>query len=108
MARQPNNQVYKTVVIVWLTLSIVSVVLATVTWLQLSQRLAVASDAVAVRQSLDDILRSLLDGETAQRGYVISGNPQFLEPLRISETNLPAQFDRLIDRVHEDPVLLKR
>src|SRR5258706_9994507 len=46
MYRQHNNQIYKTVVTVWLTLSIASVVLAAVTWAQLLQKLRGASDAV--------------------------------------------------------------
>jgi signal transduction histidine kinase/CheY-like chemotaxis protein len=108
MVRQPNNQVYKSVVIVWLTLSVASVVLAAITWTQLSRRLTAASEAVAIRQSVDEILKSLLDAETSQRGFVISGNSQFLEPLKIAETNLPAQFDRLGELVHPDPALVKQ
>jgi hypothetical protein len=40
MTRQPGSRFYKTVVIVWLTLSIGSVVLAIVSWMELSSKLA--------------------------------------------------------------------
>jgi CHASE3 domain sensor protein len=108
MLRQPNNTVYRTVVVVWLTLSIASVVLATINWVQLSHRLAAAREAVAVRENLDGILKSLLDAETSQRGFVITGDEQFLNPLKESQTTVPVLFDRLAELAQNDPPLLKR
>ena len=108
MVQRPNNPIYRTVVVVWLTLSIASVALAAVTWVQLSGRLKAARTAVAIREHLDGILRMLLEAETAQRGFLIAGDRQFLEPLQETETNLPLEFDRLTELVSRDPVLLKR
>ena len=54
-------------------------------------------DIVNTRQELDGIFKALLDVETGTRGYVITGDKQFLEPLNNTTTNLSARFDRLVD-----------
>ncbi|MGA2030111.1 MAG: ATP-binding protein [Verrucomicrobiota bacterium] len=60
----------------------------------------------AIRDDLNGILKSLLDMETGERGYVITGNKDFLEPFIQAETNLPAQFNDLVNLVHDDPSML--
>ena len=57
MMRQPNNQVYKTVVIVWLTLSVASVLLSAITWWQLNLRMTDARDAMAIQDEADSIIK---------------------------------------------------
>jgi signal transduction histidine kinase/CheY-like chemotaxis protein len=108
MVRQPNNQIYKTVVVVWLTLSAASVVLAAATWLELSHKLSTAREAIAINEELDSVLRLLLDIETSQRGYAITGNKDFLEPAVEAEKALPTQFDGLADLTRGDSAMLKR
>ncbi len=108
MYRQANNQIYKTVVVVWLTLSVASVILAAVTWVDLSRKLSTASEAVAIQEHIDTILRLLVDTETAQRGFTITGDERFLDPLSMGETNVPTQFERLVEIVKEDSLMLKR
>ncbi|MEO8429324.1 MAG: CHASE3 domain-containing protein [Verrucomicrobiota bacterium] len=108
MVRQPDNPVYRTVVVVWLTLSIASVVLAAVTWVDLSRKLYEAGEAVAIQGELDKILQLLLDIETAQRGYTITANEKFLEPFTFGESNLPSHFKRLVELSRQDPVMLQR
>jgi signal transduction histidine kinase/CheY-like chemotaxis protein len=107
MRRQPGNQFYKTVVVVWITLSVASVVLAAITWWQLASRLATARQGVAIRQELDEVFKLLLDTETSERGYVITGDKKFLDLLTEGETNLPARFDHLMELTHDNPSLLK-
>ncbi|MCD6049628.1 MAG: multi-sensor hybrid histidine kinase, partial [Verrucomicrobia bacterium] len=108
MLRQPSNQFYKTVVSVWLTLSVASVLLAALTWVQLSERLAVARQAVAIRSELDQVLKLVLDVETSARGFVITGNNDFLITMKEAEVLLPKKFDKLTDLTRQDPELLKR
>jgi signal transduction histidine kinase/CheY-like chemotaxis protein len=108
MIRDPNKQFYKTVVVVWLTLSIASVLLAAITWMQLSSKLAAAREAVAVQEDLDAILKLLLDVETAQRGFTITGDATYLDPLSTVATNLPKRFDHLIQIARDDAVMIKR
>jgi signal transduction histidine kinase/CheY-like chemotaxis protein len=60
-----------------------------------------------MREDLNGILKSLLDAETGARGYVITGDKKFLEPVNDGSTNLSARFDHLIELAHGDPSLLK-
>jgi diguanylate cyclase (GGDEF)-like protein len=47
---------------------------------QTTEALDAERNAVAVRDSLDKILVDLTDAETGSRGYVLTGEPSFLEP----------------------------
>ena len=107
MVRRPNNQIYKSVVLVWISLSVASVMLAGANWLRLSRQLEMATQATAVQDLVNAIMKSLLDAETAQRGFTISGTEQFLEPLNGAESILPGQFDQLVDLSRKNPPLLK-
>ena len=106
--RRSVNDMFRTVVVIWLTLSVGSVILAGLTWVQLSQRLAASTEAVALRDAVDGVLKLLLDIETGQRGFTITGDESYLEPLKRSETELPAQFERLAELARKDPTLLKK
>src|ERR1700689_2576726 len=99
MKLQTGKQFYKLVVVAWLTFSFGSVLLALVSWHQLSAQRVVGMQTSAIRDDLTGILKSLLDMETGERGYVITGNKEFLEPFNQAETNLPAQFNDLIGLV---------
>ena len=107
MLRQPNNLIYKTAVILWITLSIGSIVIAAITWWQLSTWRMAGKEVTDVREDLDQIVQSLLDVETGERGYVITGNKSSLEPFNFGQTNLVAEFNQLVNLVHDDPVLLR-
>ncbi len=106
--RDPNKQFYKTVVVVWLTLSVASVLLAAITWVQLSRKLADAREAVSIQADLDAILKLLLDTETAQRGYTITGDTSFLDPLSVVATNLPRRFEHLLQEARNDGTMIQR
>ncbi|HEY1172170.1 MAG TPA: ATP-binding protein [Verrucomicrobiae bacterium] len=108
MLRQPGNQFYKTVVLVWLTLSVASVLLAALTWLQLSERLAAARRAIVIRTEVEQVLKMLLDVETSARGFVITGENDFLVPMKQAQTALPVKFDYLAELTRNDSDLLKR
>lgn len=108
MAKLPSNHIYRTVVALWLTLSIASVMFSAVTWMQLSNRLASAREAIAIQSEADTALKLLLDAETSQRGFIITGDDKFLEPLRQTLTELPSHFERLTELTREDPALLEK
>jgi signal transduction histidine kinase/CheY-like chemotaxis protein len=108
MIRSPNKQVYKNVVLIWISLSIASVILSGANWFQLSRELKAATQATITQDSINALFQSLIDAETAQRGFTITGDETFLEPLNQAEARLPGQFDKLIGLVHRDPTLLKR
>jgi signal transduction histidine kinase/CheY-like chemotaxis protein len=94
--------------VVWLTLSIGSVIVAAVTWVQLSEKLASARHAFDVEVAAQQVLRLLVDCETGERGFVITGDEAFLEPMVAGETNLTTELDHLVDLVRDDQVLLQR
>lgn len=98
-----NNNVYNLVVVVWLALSIASVILVAINWIQLHRRLKTSAEAVAIVTAADEILKSLLDVETAQRGFTISGDEAFLKPFNEAEAALPGQFDHFADLVKNSP-----
>jgi len=102
-----STQFYKTTVVMWITLSMASVVLAAFAWFQLTERLAASRHAVATQQQADAVLKLLLDAETGQRGYVITGDDAFLKPLVEASQQIPQHFGRLVELSHEDPGLLK-
>lgn len=50
---------------------------------------------LAVESAIDTTLTLLVDAETGHRGYLLTGDEQFLEPLRGAQRELPARFSRL-------------
>lgn len=58
-----------------------------------------------VRQHLMTILSIHQDIETGQRGYVLTGDADFLVPSAVAEGNLVGQFDQLRTLVAGDPEL---
>ncbi len=48
-----------------------------------------------VRQSLSELMFLLSDAESAQRGFVLSGKPEFLEPYRSAVSKTPEVYSRL-------------
>ncbi|MBL9169478.1 MAG: CHASE3 domain-containing protein [Verrucomicrobiales bacterium] len=102
-----KNQIYRSVVVVWLTLSLVSVVLAAATWKELSRRLEANRVMVTTARRVDELLKLMLDIETAQRGFTITGDDQFLAPMGNAEKEVPALLANLRDLARDRPRLLE-
>ena len=107
MIREPGKQFYKLVVTAWLTFSFGSVVLALLSWHQLNARMEYGKQVTLTREELLGVFQSLLDLETGERGYVITGDKTFLEPFNQAKTTLQSQFDSLVALVHDDPQMLE-
>jgi signal transduction histidine kinase/CheY-like chemotaxis protein len=103
MKQHSGRQFYRIVVAIWLTFSAGSVVLALVSWWQLSHRLTTGKQITQSRSVLGQIYESALDLETGERGYVITGNREFLQPFYLAVTNLPGEFGHLMELVHDQP-----
>ena len=108
MKRQAGRQFYKLVVVVWLTFSIGSVLLAIVSWLQLSARMTFSNQITGTRNELNGVTQSLLSLLNAESGYVITGDKKYVGRSNDAAANLPARFDRLLTLVHDDPQLLEQ
>lgn len=108
MLRQPKYKaVYQLAVGVWLTLSIAGVLLAAVSWVRLSQTIATARHWEAVGPQLDQILQTMLDSETGVRGFLITGNTNYLEPYNQAAADYETEFDTLATMTAGNPVMLK-
>ena len=107
MSLQTKKQFYKLMVVAWLTFSLGSVVLALVSWRQLTTRMDYGKQVTLTRNELHEVYISLLDAETGERGYIITGDKNFLEPFNNSLTNLPTHFDNLVALTHDNPQMLE-
>ena len=52
-------------------------------------------EAFERRETLDGTLQLLVDAETGQRGYLLTGNPIYLQPYRHAEAELPGNLRAL-------------
>src|SRR3979409_1265071 len=103
--RRSTNGIYQMMVAIWLTISVASVFLAAITWLQLSNRLAASTEAVTLHDTVGGVWKMLLENTSAQRGFTITGSETFLISLKKSEAGLPGQFERLTKLARTDPEL---
>ncbi|MFN3930215.1 MAG: sensor histidine kinase [Brevundimonas sp.] len=73
------------------------------------QRTAAFNDQVErsqqVRRAARTVLLSLIDAETGQRGYLLTGRPEFLDPYIRAETSLSEQMEELEALTVGDPLL---
>jgi signal transduction histidine kinase/DNA-binding NarL/FixJ family response regulator len=106
MQQQSGRQFYRLVVILWLTLSVVGVIVALISWHQLSARMTEGRQNTTSRETLAATFKYLLDAETGQRGYFLTGEKRFLEPYNLATSNLPSQFSQLLALVHDNSNLL--
>src|SRR5579859_5535747 len=67
MLQQPNNILYKTAVVLWISLSIWSVIFATARWVQLSRNVSSGKTLTDTREELNQVMQLLLDVETGER-----------------------------------------
>ena len=59
------------------------------------------------RTALQTVMRRLLDMETAQRGYLLTGRAQYLEPYQDAETDIAHAIGRLREHYRNDPESLR-
>jgi len=82
---------------------------ANVTTFVMIQRTAAINEQVErsqqVRRAAGALLLSLVDAETGQRGFLLSGDPGFLGPYNRAETSVPDQLEDLKRLTAGDPQL---
>src|SRR4051812_28863665 len=57
---------------------------------------------LSVDVAISGVLSLLKDAETGQRGYLLAGDPQFLEPLAAAHREIPAMFAQLQALTRDD------
>ncbi|QDS85886.1 Blue-light-activated protein [Rosistilla ulvae] len=99
----------------WLTLAIIASFIAVAVFgivtfrntfavREVEQRIAKSH---AVREATHQLLSSVKDMQTGQRGYLLTGNPIYLDPYRIGVEQIQAGFARLRDLTADNPIQLK-
>lgn len=97
----PPNLVKRTQ-IAFLWIAIVPILLATLGWwssLQYRNRVAWVSHTQQVLSQIDDVMLTVTDAETGQRGYLLTGDPSYLVPFNAAEQRIGdslARFHHLI------------
>ncbi|GAA0868013.1 hypothetical protein GCM10009116_03120 [Brevundimonas basaltis] len=96
-------------IVALLTGAILLLLAANVTTFVMIQRTADLSEQVErsqqVRRAAGVLLLSLVDAETGQRGFLLSGDPAFLAPYNGAATSVPDQMDELERLTADDPQL---
>ncbi|HEY1661518.1 MAG TPA: CHASE3 domain-containing protein [Verrucomicrobiae bacterium] len=108
MKRHLGQQFYIIVLTAWLILSLSSMAFALVSWSRLSARMDAGRQINDLREELNETLGLLLDAETGERGYLLTGDRNFLGPYYFAQRELSPHFDRLNDLSHNNPALLKQ
>jgi len=60
------------------------------------------------RSALNQLLRNMLNAETGQRGFLLTGDAQYLEPYRSAVTEIDANLKHLAAAYHGNPELLRQ
>jgi signal transduction histidine kinase/DNA-binding response OmpR family regulator len=87
--------IYTYVVVIWIALSVGGIGLGLGVWRNLSRTFEASVESAQFRRSLRDVFSALQDAETGERGFLLSGDESYLEPFKLAEQELPAQFDKL-------------
>ena len=58
-----------------------------------------------IRQAAGSLLQALVDAETGQRGFLLTGRPEFLDPYNRAERSVPEHVEELERLTEGDPLL---
>lgn len=61
-------------------------------------------DSLQTLNAIENVTRRLVDAETGQRGFLLTGRPAYLEPLTTARASLPAELDELAALTRGDAV----
>ena len=88
--------------IVWLVITVASVLMGAAAWSRLSRSIDVSSEAAQFRESMNQLFWTLQDAETSQRSYLLTGNESYLQTFTNAEHAFPAAFDGLAEFAMRD------
>ena len=87
----------------WLTATVVSVVMGAVAWSRFSRSLDASAKAEQLRESIDQLFAVLQDAECSQRGYLLTGNAAYRETFTKADQTFAESFERLAAAARHDP-----
>ncbi len=105
MLYQFRHRIIGPVVIIWLVLTVTSVVTRMIIWDQLTSNLKASADAVRFGEAVNHLFSAVQDAETSQRGFLLTDDGAYLQPFAQAEAALPMAFKQLTDLALHDPIL---
>jgi len=69
---------------------------------------AIVEHTQKVIKTSTGLLQQMIDAETAMRGYVATGNPNFLEPYNIAVPTVSTSFNQLKQLIQDNPLEVRR
>src|SRR3954454_6533711 len=97
-----RHRIIGPLVVVWLVLTVASVVMGAVAWSRLSRSIDVSSDAERFRELMTQLFSTLQDAESSQRGFLLTGKESYLETFTKAENTFPTAFDHLAEFAMRD------
>ena len=97
-----KSQFHSLLVALWLTLSIAGVAMAALTWQRLAHSVDEAVGLATINEAVGQVLALLQDAETGQRGFTITGFPEYLEPYEAARKRLPDELQALTELAMND------
>ncbi len=98
-------RIYSYMIFLWIVLSLGGIGLGVVVWTNLSRSFEASIESAAFRRSLSEVLLTLQDAETGERGFLLSGDESFLKPFDRAEAEFPKQFEKLAADAFDQPSL---
>ena len=92
---------------VWLTITVVSVVIGAVAWSRFSSNIDADVQTEEFRHSMNQIVSALQNAEVSQRNFLLTGQERYLDTFTNAENIFPKKFDQLAEFVLPDPARRK-
>ena len=89
--------------LLWLTVTVASVVMGAVAWSRFSRSIDAAAEAAQLRESIDQLFSVLHDAGASERDYLLTGNAVYRDAFTNAERSFPAAFERIAASVRHDP-----
>ncbi len=102
-----NSRFHVPLVALWVTLSLAGVAVSWMTWRELADSVELGVRRAAMNDRLDGAFGALLNAETGERGFVITGKESYLTPLHEAETGFAREFEELTALAADDPVMIQ-
>jgi signal transduction histidine kinase/DNA-binding response OmpR family regulator len=87
---------------IWLTATVVSVLMGAVAWSRFSKSIDAATEAAQLRESIDQLFSVLHDAGASERDYLLTGNATYREAFGNAERSFPAAFEQIAASVKHD------
>ena len=87
---------------IWLIITVTSVVIGAVAWSRFSHSVDTSAEAEEFRHSMNHLFSVLQEAELSQRNYLLTGNQSYLNTFTNAESTFPKAFDRLAEFAMRD------